>query len=287
MRWQFKRPFLVGFITGIIVVVIAGGLVSFFLVPLLLKHHRASTLEDVLGTNRVLAAIPRNYKHRKNPFAGGEEYVSSGRELFDSNCAVCHGLNGQGDTPIGKNLFPPAANLTSKKTKSKTDGEIYWIIESGLSFVGMPAFKSQLSDKQIWQMVTYIRALQEGSAGGLLPETAAGSSPKPSLSEQTPTQKKSDKETTTGAAKTEKIISQISPEQGKKIYSEIGCNGCHGDTAQGDVGPALKTTNLSFDVFLKKVRSGGAVMPQYDAKQFPDNEARSVYEWLKSSHRTQ
>jgi mono/diheme cytochrome c family protein len=156
-----KRPFLFGLIIGILAAVFVGGVLSFLLFPFALKHHSVWPLEDAIGTNRVLAAIPPRYKALTNPVFPTTGNLNSAESLYLSNCNLCHGSDGMGDAPIGKNLFPPAADLTAKKTKNKTDGELYWIVENGLSFVGMPAFKPILKEMKLWEIVLHIRALQK------------------------------------------------------------------------------------------------------------------------------
>jgi mono/diheme cytochrome c family protein len=234
-----KRPFLSGLITGIVAVAVIGGTLSFLLFPFALKHHRVWPLEDAIGTNRLLAAIPRRYVTLANPVSPTAENLNSAESRYLSNCALCHGPNGKGDAPIGRNLFPPAADLTAKKAKSKTDGELFWIVENGLSFVGMPAFKSILEEGELWGIVLHMRALQKPAA-----ETA------PAM-------------------------------LGKRIYTEKGCGACHGPEADGDTGPKLTGTPRSVAEVVKKIRSGGSVMPKYDEKSVSDGDITEIYKWLK------
>jgi mono/diheme cytochrome c family protein len=61
-------------------------------------------------------------------------------------------------------LFPPAANLTADRSRTKSDGQLFWLIAHGVNYTGMPAFGKDFgggnSDDDIWKLVAYIRSLQ-------------------------------------------------------------------------------------------------------------------------------
>ncbi len=263
MKDKKGLTFWKGFVIGIAGTVIVGALLAFFLFPLVLKHRNASALEYTVGLNRVRAAIPRKDKRMTNPLTSDFQTVSAGKAVFLGNCSVCHGTNGTGDTSIGRNLFPPAADLTSPGITKMTDGEIAWITGNGLSFVGMPAFGSLLDDKQIWQAVTYIRNLpsQSDEQGPPTGQLQSGT-PGPAVQAQGQT------------------ISEIA--QGKELYILNGCVGCHGTSAQGGAGPRLSGTLRSFDAVLARVRRGGGPMPSYGQSQISDSEVGLIYKWLES-----
>src|SRR4051794_18198551 len=139
--WQrLPKGFWRGFISGVFALLIVGGLLSFFLSPELLKHRSAFPGEEAIGQSRVQAAIDGSYKDKANPVPATAQNIASGKTIYNSNCAFCHGVSGAGDALIGQSMFPKAANLLQDDTVKKTDGQIFWILENGLAFVGMPAF---------------------------------------------------------------------------------------------------------------------------------------------------
>ena len=75
--------------------------------------------------------------------------------LFKSQCALCHGENGSGNSPSGKAL--KARDLRSPETQNKTDAELADVIAKGRN--KMPRFGQKLKSDQIQQLVTYIRHL--------------------------------------------------------------------------------------------------------------------------------
>jgi mono/diheme cytochrome c family protein len=74
---------------------------------------------------------------------------------FAAKCAMCHGKNGSGDTPMGKNMKVP--DLRSKAVQSQSDAALHNLIAKGKGI--MPAYGSQLSKEEINDLVAYIRHL--------------------------------------------------------------------------------------------------------------------------------
>ena len=84
-----------------------------------------------------------------------------GRQVFASQCAGCHGLDGKGGERA-----PDIA--TSVKTQQRPDEEIFGIIEKGVPGTGMPAFSS-LSHQETKSLVAFVRSLQGRVADVALP----------------------------------------------------------------------------------------------------------------------
>lgn len=71
------------------------------------------------------------------------------------NCKMCHGADGSGSTPAGKAMG--ARDLRVPEVQKQTDAEIAKIVSDGRK--KMPAFKNQLSEKEIAAVVAYVRTL--------------------------------------------------------------------------------------------------------------------------------
>jgi copper transport protein len=96
----------------------------------------------------------------KNPVAADAASVAAGKQVYDKNCASCHGQSGTGDGKMGAELNPKPGNLTSGEWKhGSTDGEIFAVIKGGVKGTGMKSFNSKLTEHQIWDAVNYIRTL--------------------------------------------------------------------------------------------------------------------------------
>jgi mono/diheme cytochrome c family protein len=109
--------------------------------------------------------IPLEAGSKKNPLPETDEVVSQGEEVFEGSCAFCHGPDGGGGTSIGRSMDPPAADLHSSHVQHWSDGELFWIVQNGVSHTGMPAWKSSISEDDTWKLARYIHSLPRPSAG--------------------------------------------------------------------------------------------------------------------------
>ena len=85
--------------------------------------------------------------------------VEEGLTHYGLDCGLCHGIDGRGQTPPGKWMYPRAADLTSARVQSYSDEELFWIIDNGIRFTGMPGFEKLETPDHIWGLVKYMRTL--------------------------------------------------------------------------------------------------------------------------------
>lgn len=105
--------------------------------------------------------IPSSAKTTPNPVPPGRESLRAGRAHFADHCAICHGNDGRGRTEIGRSLYPRAPDMTAAATQALTDGELFWIIENGIRFTGMPAWGRAGLSEASWQLVQFVRHLPQ------------------------------------------------------------------------------------------------------------------------------
>lgn len=94
----------------------------------------------------------------KNPEADNTETIEAGKKLYARHCASCHGPNGKGDGGMALSGGEPSDLTDEKWDYGSTDGEIFVAIRDGVSS-DMLAYKDKLNEKQIWQVVTFLRSL--------------------------------------------------------------------------------------------------------------------------------
>ena len=92
--------------------------------------------------------------------------VDNGGTHYGLDCSICHGTDGHAQAPLGRWMYPRPADLTSKQVQSYSDQELFWIIQNGIRFTGMPAFGKVETPDHIWDMVNYVRTLQSNSQTG-------------------------------------------------------------------------------------------------------------------------
>ena len=130
---------------------------------------RPASWEAQLARAARSIAIPEAEKARRNPLPHDEANVSAGLEHFADHCASCHANDGSGDTEMGRNLWPKAPDMRAMATQQLTDGELFYIIERGVRFTGMPAWSTGTAagEASSWQLVLFIRELPRLTPGQL------------------------------------------------------------------------------------------------------------------------
>jgi mono/diheme cytochrome c family protein len=121
------------------------------------KHP--SREESTLANAAKDVAIPLEAGKKKNPLPETDQVLSQGQEVFLGSCAQCHGPDGRGDTNIGRNMNPPAMNLTSPHVQHWSDAELFWIVQNGVRLTGMPSWRSSISDNDTWKLARFIHNL--------------------------------------------------------------------------------------------------------------------------------
>ena len=141
----------------------------------------ASTIRDAFFVVMLTAALPialaardpQEHQHPtagahrhpaaanlKNPVAANEASVSAGRQIYDKQCAGCHGDTGKGDGAMGEELNPKPANLVDADWKhGSSDGEIFVVIRDGVKNTGMKPYGRKMTTHQIWDVVNYLRSM--------------------------------------------------------------------------------------------------------------------------------
>lgn len=100
----------------------------------------------------VAAAVPTTFQ--RSPTGYAARSITAGRELFQSDCASCHGRDGRGRGPqaVARSVWPP--DLSAPLIAGRPGGELFWSIRHGLG--PMPP-ATDLNDAAIWSLVDFIR----------------------------------------------------------------------------------------------------------------------------------
>ncbi len=104
-------------------------------------------------TDRIKAGITL-----RNPVKATEQSIQNGEALYQIYCTPCHGPQGKGDgIMVGKVV--PSSDLHTDRMKNQKDGYLYATIRSG-GFI-MPPYQHALSTQERWDIVNYVRQLQQ------------------------------------------------------------------------------------------------------------------------------
>jgi len=145
-----------------IVALIAAG-VAYLRITGLKSGPVPGALEAAAARYARQLAIPRESRLLRNPVALSPEVLAEGLEHYADHCAVCHGSDGSGNVEMGRGLYPKAPDMRQASTQTLSDGELFYIIENGVRFTGMPGWGTgtQAGEASSWQLVHFIRHLPE------------------------------------------------------------------------------------------------------------------------------
>jgi mono/diheme cytochrome c family protein len=125
----------------------------------------AATPDDPSRAKRhhefMQAGVPLEYRSRISPYPATTEIILEGGRLYQVHCANCHGPTGLGEGQASRDLTPPPAFLAYLVDRPRSvDEYLLWSIsEGGEQFsTEMPAYKEVLTERQVWQIVIYMRA---------------------------------------------------------------------------------------------------------------------------------
>jgi len=70
--------------------------------------------------------------------------------------------------------------------------------------------------------------------------------------------------------------------RGQQIFLDKQCVACHDSVAGGGIGPQLAGTTLTFDTFLRVIRTAQPPKPAFNETELTTQDAYNIYGWLHS-----
>ncbi len=158
-----KTTEMKNFVAGVAAVIVAGALIGFAavwfgFVPAAADAPPPSALEKWAARRALNATIRREMPQPPYPQSpASDATILAGAKLYLTNCSVCHG-SGTGDaSKVALGLYVRPPQFATDGVDDDPEGKIYWQIEHGIRFTGMPAFKGALSEDQIWRIVGFLK----------------------------------------------------------------------------------------------------------------------------------
>ena len=154
------KSFLLGVILALFFLIAGGyfllksGRVSFS------ADQEPSAVEEHLAMSAVDASTERNAPEAKNPLAADEGNLVAGAKLYLNHCAGCHGVPANPESLFGRS-FNPQVPAFFKEAPDMPENQNFYIIQHGIRWSGMPAWKNTLDERQTWQLVTLMSHMQK------------------------------------------------------------------------------------------------------------------------------
>lgn len=179
---------------------------------------------------------------------------SRGQLLYEKNCTVCHGLNGDGQGEAAYLLQPKPRNfragkfrLVSSETLQPTREDLFQTISNGMPGTPMPSW-AQLPEADRWALADYVLELDR--QGFVEIALAQGEPPAEA-------QKYADEMMQAGApfpVPPEPPVTPAGLEAGRKSYT-TACANCHGQNGEGREDPTWRTAE-GYPTWSRNLRTG-------------------------------
>lgn len=102
--------------------------------------------------------IPDEVNKLVNPIPSTPTSIKRGSKIYTKACLLCHGAEGKGDGPQAADIETKPADFCNPTILNRTDGALFWWINEGGN--DMEPFKDALPPDDIWNIVNFIRTLQ-------------------------------------------------------------------------------------------------------------------------------
>ncbi|SDF01319.1 Cytochrome C oxidase, cbb3-type, subunit III [Thermus arciformis] len=91
----------------------------------------------------------------ENPFAFTGDDLLRGKALFQSFCAVCHGVRGEGDGRVIPLGMPKPRSFHDPAVRGQPEGYFYFAATNG--FGRMLSYKSRIPERERWLIAHYVK----------------------------------------------------------------------------------------------------------------------------------
>jgi mono/diheme cytochrome c family protein len=146
-----------------IAIVVGVGVVVYLMKDGLSARAQPGTIETAVAGSVRNLVVSRRARDLRNPVERTPEVIADGRAHYADHCAICHANDGSGKTDMGQGMWPNAPDMRLPATQDLTDGELFWIIENGIRFTGMPGWSTGTKEGETasWHLVHFVRHLPD------------------------------------------------------------------------------------------------------------------------------
>ncbi len=164
------RRFIFGFGAAILVgILVLAGL--FIYVRLGFLDLRAdipvNSVDKAIAMPSIDASVGRLASKVQNPVPASDSNLVTGMKIYQTNCSMCHGDIVHPHAQFANALYPRAPQFV-EDAPNMPENQNFFILQHGIRWTGMPAWKESLNDHQMWQVTTFLSHMDK-----LPPQVAA------------------------------------------------------------------------------------------------------------------
>jgi mono/diheme cytochrome c family protein len=118
----------------------------------------------VTAQDHETPTAPAEYLAMESPFdVDDEDVLKAAKKIYKRKCKKCHGASGDGQGSAAEDIeIKPTAFNVPGYFEERKDGQLYWILEKGSEGTEMEGFgpgtDTNLSEEEMWKVITYMRA---------------------------------------------------------------------------------------------------------------------------------
>lgn len=142
-----------------------------------------------------------------------------GAAIYAARCSGCHGGPGSAPQPYAMGMQPPPGPLVDAARKWQP-AELYWITRHGIKMSGMPAWQFHLSERELWDVVAFLRRLP-------LLTPAEYAAALDAATADAPTADAAAAADVAAAAAPSGPPPVADPRRGKQALTQYSCHSCH------------------------------------------------------------
>jgi mono/diheme cytochrome c family protein len=101
--------------------------------------------------------VPADKKVKSSSFKFDELSTKEGEVIYVKKCVSCHGTPAKGN--MRRSFKPVPPDLASSGSQSLTDGELFYILNTGRGL--MPSFAGVITETDQWKVISYLRSFNK------------------------------------------------------------------------------------------------------------------------------
>ena len=111
--------------------------------------------QDAAPPAQAPSPVPADLMGKTNPVKPTPEGLAHAKKVYGYDCAICHGVNGDGKGDIASSMKTPLKDFADPSVQAMSDGELFYIIQKGKG--EMPPEGDRGKPDDLWNIVSYVR----------------------------------------------------------------------------------------------------------------------------------